>query len=603
MRSRAKTATLFLSVALHAISKAQVEVAWISELDQNAPSLGLNGPWQALLTHYGSKSYSSYLWPSGEEITYIVANTSQGAYAFEDSQSATRVDDGLVPQPPHWRVAYNTTSGQPVIYGYTYFDNIGYPTQDTVNTIHLNSFNESVAVLNDSILTTPDGRAFQNEVGILGLGRAAVSHLINDDPWVSHPSLLDQLKEQNTIINSSSFGMHMGSAQHDQLGSLVLGGYDQSRALGQPGIFKINDDLSVNVFLVDVWLGTQVGASAFNIPHNQDVSVYPGLDSTSDAARYVKYLGGTRGSAWVALAPSVPYIYLPPGTCETAAQYLPVTWNASLELFLWNEDDPRYSRIVKSPAYMAFILADSNGKNLTVKVPFQLLNLTLSPPLVEKSRPYFPCKPLDYDLPLESVRQWLLGRAFMQAAFYGANYDTGTIFLAQGPGPNMDTKVVKIINEIDTSISTNSIDSFERTWSPYWKALDPLPGPVPTRPPSTPIPDDGKKVVIALVTILGGLNIIGFSFLLWRRNRRNRRNKDAGEKKEKTENLDTTKDNPATMQEADASQNPADLSDPLAHEMTVPNVIHEASHEPLYYELPASHVSDRPRESPRRSSY
>ncbi|KAI1818611.1 aspartic peptidase domain-containing protein [Poronia punctata] len=576
MRARMKTAYLSSSAALNAISKAQVvQLQWTSDLGNldGQHTLGPDGPWQAVtigvgitaIAEIGHGRFSTDVWPTGGSETYIVANTSNGLNALDDSPSATNTQ--IYAQAPREWFVYNTTTTGQSWDAYGYFESIVLAPL-TSNDI---TVNRSILVMNNSIFTEADGRVLPNKVGILGLGPESVNSPDND------PSILDQLKAYKNIT-SSSFGMHMGSAPHNQSGSLVLGGYEQNRALGKAGTFKIDDSAVVNMFLLDVLLGTQVG----NSPYNQSTigSIYQGVGNNSYAADIVKLQGGTPGSVLVEPSPSVPYIYLPPGTCETASQYLPVIWNESLALYLWNQSDPKYSTIINSPAYMAIVLADSDARNVTIKVPFQLLNLTLSRPLVDKPRSYFPCKSLTTENTEQPVVSWPLGRAFLQAAFYGVNYDTQTVFMAQGPGPNMEQRVVKTIDEKDTSILTNPIDSFEKSWSTYWTVLsEPGPTTLPAHHHQSGI-SAGAKAGIAVGSILGGLGIFGAAILLWRRT----------SNKEQTEDLGPTQDRPVTpVEELEASRIAVDKSDPLPHEMMAPNVVHEAPHELPHYELPANH--------------
>ncbi|KAI1110183.1 aspartic peptidase domain-containing protein [Nemania sp. NC0429] len=581
MRTKWKTAYLSTSAALNAISKAQVvQLLWTSDVLHPRPyTLGPDGPWQAVTLGIGETPTGSMgpgrfgtdLWPTDGHDTYIVANTTDGENALEDSPSATELQFYSGP-PPEWFV-YNTSTAQS-------WDAYGYVESILLQPLVSRpiTLNRTILVMNNSVFTGADGRAFPNRVGVLGLGPNSRNNPDHD------PSILEDLKTSKNIT-SISFGMHMGSAQHNQTGSLVLGGYEKNRALGHTGIFKVDDSGLGGVFLVDVLLGTQVGRS----PYNQSAigSIYQGIGNNSYAADLVKSLGGRPGSALALPSPSVPYIYLPPGTCETASQYLPVTWNESLELYVWNQSDPRYSTIVKSSAYMALVFADSNAQNLTIKVPFQLLNLTLLPPLVDNARPYFPCKPL-----YSPSGTWPLGRAFLQAAFYGANHDTQTLFMAQAPGPNMQQRVLKTINENDTSISTNSVDWFEESWSGYWTVHDDPsemgPTPIPTPPP---VPQSGisagAKAGIAVGSILGGLGISGAVFLLWRRARNKRtitNENQAGDLIDLSSG--SLQDGPKAIQELDASRIALDKSDPLPHEMMAPNVVHEAPDEPSYHELP-----------------
>lgn len=175
-----------------------------------------------------------------------------------------------------------------------------------------------------------------------------------------------------------------------------------------------------------------------------------------------------------------PYIYLPQSSCDAIAAQLSVTYDSGLGLYLWNTSDAQHSKIITSPSYLAFTFSENavNNANITIKVPFALLNLTLEAPLVQTPTLYFPC--------MGTNGTYVLGRAFLQAAFVGVNWSTGTgsWFLAQAPGPGYSrTPSTTSIGERDTTI-TGSTSSWEDTWSNFWTSL-PLPGTNTSTTPSS----------------------------------------------------------------------------------------------------------------------
>lgn len=169
--------------------------------------------------------------------------------------------------------------------------------------------------------------------------------------------------------------------------------------------------------------------------------------------------------------PGAPYLYLPNSTCAAIAQHLPVTYNFGKALYFWNVSDPHYARIVTSPTYLSFVFRGSSG-NLTIKVPFQLLNLTLEAPLVSTNTAYFPCQP-----PRGPECRYSLGRAFLQAAFIGVNWSIAgesQWFLAQAPGPNTDPNPQSATYTGPLPIGLGK--EWADTWSGFWTSL-----PTPTR--------------------------------------------------------------------------------------------------------------------------
>jgi hypothetical protein len=77
--------------------------------------------------------------------------------------------------------------------------------------------------------------------------------------------------------------------------------------------------------------------------------------------------------------------------------------------------------IISSPAFLSFTfrLNMSTSQNITINVPFGLLNLTLTTPIVANPTQYFPLRPGQ-----GPSGSYELGRAFMQAAFVGVNWIT-----------------------------------------------------------------------------------------------------------------------------------------------------------------------------------
>ncbi|KAK4132200.1 hypothetical protein BT67DRAFT_93625 [Trichocladium antarcticum] len=179
-------------------------------------------------------------------------------------------------------------------------------------------------------------------------------------------SIIEQMKKTG-LVTSNSFGLHTGSAALGQGGSLVIGGYEQNR-LGTPFIF-----------LAEVTIGVETGRWPFNTSERNMGGIWEG---TTDAAglRASSLLGGRIGSVVVSPNPAVPGIYLQGPTCANAAKHLPVKWDDRLKYYLWDTRDPAYWAIVNSGAYLGFVLADTQATNVTIKVPFKLLNLTLESP-------------------------------------------------------------------------------------------------------------------------------------------------------------------------------------------------------------------------------
>ncbi|MCJ1323582.1 hypothetical protein MMC10_000243 [Thelotrema lepadinum] len=310
-------------------------------------------------------------------------------------------------------------------------------------------------------------------------------------------------------INSMSWGMHIGSYAQKIDGSLVLGGYDQARIIGNPGTFS-----SSGVNLSSISLGSSSG----------------GFDWTTDLLDrdFLSTEGNnsTFKSLNVSLVSGAPYLYLPSSVCSSLASVLPISYNADFNLYTWNTGNTSYSSMVSSPTYLNFTFTDSQNIPLSVNIPFALLNLTLDAPLVQKPTPYFPCSPND--------STFGLGRAFLQGAFIGMNYNSSTFWLAQAPGPNIPApgSAIKPIGVNDVALVPNPDGpSWEETWSEVWF---PPNGSTTANSTSTPgvsgVPSPGNTsssqlpagAIAGIVVGLVAATILVFLFIMWHRRRRQR---------------------------------------------------------------------------------
>lgn len=262
------------------------------------------------------------------------------------------------------------------------------------------------------------------------------------------------------VTDSYSFGLHIGSAAFNYPGSLVFGGYNRGRVIGPVTTFSHPD----RVLLHDIGIGVDSGESPFDGFRNKS-----GL------------LVGDRGelnqSLRIIIDPLTPYLALPDNTCETLATVLPIKFDEKTKYYLWDTENPKFHDIVTSPAYLGFTFPPANGEsaNVTIKVPFALLNLTLEDPIVDKPTQYFPCHAFDPP----NLDTFRLGRAFLQAAFYGRNWGSQTSWLAQAAGPGVPGKFglgdeMRVIEDTDTAIDAYGTDKdyFSQSWADHWSIIN-----------------------------------------------------------------------------------------------------------------------------------
>lgn len=385
--------------------------------------------------------------------------------------------------------------------------------QQTVQNVSINRVDSASQAL-------PGGASYDLQVGFLSTGAPNLIQVFgfgDDRPPINATIPVNQLAT-NGATGSRAWGMHIGSAQLGQSGSLILGGYDRSRVASDPATFDIANGGDMQVILQTIKFGVMEGDSPWGSTPTSNMLVSDNSTSSSNPQLTLK------------LSTVPPYLYLPENTCNEMAKYLPVTFAANFGLYLWNTSDPKYSLIVNSTAYIEFGFSYRSG-SYPIKIPMKLLALQLEAPFpVTTTAPYFPCRPTIGD-----NADYHLGRAFLQGAFVGLSWKPNKWWLAQAPGPAMQTSDIYDINPDDTTITAMS----DVDWAGSWKTVLTVtnstagtttgPGSSPTtsgtsssqngEPPSTQGLSGGAKAGIA-IGVIGGLAILaGVVFLFMRRRR------------------------------------------------------------------------------------
>ena len=389
--------------------------------------------------------------------------------------------------------------------------------RNVLDTIRMNSSggvltaeNTTIAAMDVATLTIP-GATYLVEVGHLALGAPGHGTFAYQTGVVGQtfPASL----AANNVIPSNSFGLHYGSASLNVPGSLTWGGYDQSRVLGDVGTFNLvnGDQYNMILSLLDVEIGVETGSSPFN------ASSFTGLLQLNSSSEQPTNI-----------IPTVPYIYMAPETCAAIAQHLPVVLSSYTNLYIWNTADPQFEKIINSPSYLAFVFGTSGVGNPTIKVPFQLLNLTLDAAIVSPPQQYFPCQPFHAS---DGSNHYVLGKAFLQAAFLGMNWDQNKFFVAQAPGPGTAAANLQPIETTDETITSNPISDFSSSWSQNWTPIEASSSSnatgaattAPASPPSTGSGlSSGAKAGIAVGIIVGVLGLAVALFFFFRRRKSGR---------------------------------------------------------------------------------
>ena len=451
---------LFFAVAGY-ISLITADLGPYNVVWNTTHSYGPDGPWNVITVGVGSDSNDeplSYIDLYAGGIWESMINT-QAFCGSGNSASCPAASAGLYDYKKSSTAIQNVMSSPGLVWQWSSEDalNISGIAKDVVDTMVLSTqfgtftiTNSTISAVDASQIELPDGTKYSIEVGTLSLG--APGRGVEQFEDLEGQTIPGQLANEGAIP-SNSFGLHIGSASLNQAGSLTYGGYDQSRVLGEVGAFDLGSGNEMLPSLLDIELGVENGTSPF------------GADVVNQLLKLNESFNGVQPAV---INPVIPYLFMSPQTCAAIAQNLPVTFQQKIGLYTWNTADPRYRSIVSSPSYLAFVFQNSGFGNLTIKVPFQLLNLTLESPIVSSPQQYFPCRPFQAN---DGSGNYFLGRAFLQAAFIGINWGIHKWFMAQAPGPSVGATDTQRIGPNDTSIDSDPISYFAATWSKDWTPL------------------------------------------------------------------------------------------------------------------------------------
>ena len=362
--------------------------------------------------------------------------------------------------------------------------------------------------------TLPNGKQIDLEVGVLVLGAQDQQQVFSTglttvgeneiSTWIYPGYLYNQ-----SLTKSYSYSLHIGSTAFNYPGSMLYGGYDKGRAIG-PGT-TYGDSAPQ---LQDIVLGVETGGSPWSFDSKKGLL----LTNTSQNEPIAAYPDSIAAQ-----------LFLPSQTCDNLAKQLPITFDDSSGYYLWNTNDPAYRNITTSAAYLGFVFPPATGdtEDVTIKVPFQLLVLNLTTPASGRpgQTPYFPC--MAYE-PTDG--NYILGRAFLQAAFWGRNWNNHVSWLTQAPGPGsskagLGQQLIDIEDSDTTLDFYTGDDYFRQSWDSYWS---PLPGGTEDNTSSSGSNSSsglstGAIAGIAVAAVVVGLALIGLLIFCCLRRRKQRK--------------------------------------------------------------------------------
>lgn len=500
--------TLILArIASISAERTPREVPWSDK------TYGPDGPWRAIHAKIGEHKQDVDLFPGSDWETWLI----EEAYCEKGTCSASRAGtydtSAATTGGIQWKAALEN-----YMRGVNLQGEGGTAYQDDIELDGVTVKNASLAVLGTSTpqkIKYPGGMTAGFTAGCLSLGgrrETNQSFFVGDKVPTINASLPSGWLWDNGFTESYSFGMHIGSAQPATKvpGSLWFGGYDQNRVVGE--ILSMNGGPRDGITLRDISIDVVGSKSPF------DFRSKGGLLSEGNSSIGPSFKVLVDGCS--------PYLTLPESTCKNIASHLPVKFSKDLGLYLWDTESDKYKEIISSASTLSFeFISTSNTNPVKIRVPFMHLNLTLEAPLVDDPIPYFPCHVNGGDL-------WVLGRAFLQDAFVGANMRRGvdTWWLAQAPGPNIQATANPVtIGEMDDTVTKGGND-WNQSWTGLWNDEE-----APSSTPSSkanatdddkPEEDEGEvgMSVAAKAGIGAGISAaviaIGVgAFFFWRRRR------------------------------------------------------------------------------------
>ncbi|KAK5955443.1 hypothetical protein OHC33_003081 [Knufia fluminis] len=439
--------------------------------------VGYDGAWSAASIRVGSPEQYLLLFPSTTTQETWVA----GPSLCDGTATCASLRGGLfyAENSTTWRdigqyeLGYSTLS-QTVDNGDYGFDNIS--ISDTVT-----ASDQIVAIVDD----------IRHWNGEFGLGVQDTRFNSSTD----HLAFISTLVQNNSAIGSHSYGYTAGASYQGAgvSGSLTLGGVDTGRFVSNNFWFDLSSGYIPSVAL------RSLEVTAFHVPEHWATSPLP-LLSQNDAASFT-------------IDSSTPYLWLPESVCDNIARALNLTWDATIELYTFDNDTTPQDLDSWSLSFTFRLANDlTSSEMIALEISYDAFNLQLSYPYPGLFEDYSDAK-VNY-FPLRranSSQQYTVGRAFLQETYLTVDYERNRFSLAQALFP--------------TSNEQSSLSVISRPDDSTW----PGPGGVmPSNGLST-----GAKVGIAVGMVVMAAAITGLVWVCCLRRRK--RNKDSlDEKLQKT---------------------------------------------------------------------
>lgn len=298
--------------------------------------------------------------------------------------------------------------------------------------------------------------------------------------------------------------------------SLTLGGCDAYRFVPHDVNFNLdpNDRTpSVNLRGITATVPTLDSAPASN------------WTSTSQP------LMGMNESVTAIIDTSTPYLWLPTAVCETFARYLDLQWNETLGVYVFSHGKQYTDYLGPSPLSFTFSISSYDDLDnfaqplalpgvVNITVPAAAFAHLLRYPFAnvikfsDSSVPYFPLTRAPAGGP------YIIGRAFMQAAYMILDYETAQFSIHEAAFPSNPA----------TNISLVTVERSPTSPYPTYVA--------PTKPKGLAIPQIAGMVV---GIVLGGSVVVITTYVCCRRRRTRKANKEAAQVEEVKDDSESVK--------------------------------------------------------------
>ncbi|RYP75751.1 hypothetical protein DL771_002238 [Monosporascus sp. 5C6A] len=281
-----------------------------------------------------------------------------------------------------------------------------------------NSLNKQiVAVVNDTDYTT----------GFFGLGMQSFSF----ESGVAQSPIV-ALADRDDTIGGHSYGYTAGAYYAGTSGtplSLTLGGYDENRFEPHDISFRLNS----STYHPEVRIRSITASVA-------------SLDEAPTSWQSTSYaLSSIDESVTAVIDSSTPFLWLPSSICDRFADAFNLTWDETLRLYLFDDDNLGRFRSSQDLSVTFTLSSIDDTNDSSEPLDQRDVNITISPNAFIQTLRYPSMRAVNYQappvpyFPLRRVNDGgniIIGRTFMQEAYLITDYDMRTFSVHQARFPN-----------------------------------------------------------------------------------------------------------------------------------------------------------------------